>query len=97
MQKSEIYSFLKEIQLSITKNPEPLDAITGYTRVDEVIKEHDFYLQTPYFHSEWLILKEQILRNDSESLGYLDRFLENIMYDSSIGIYDAFLDQNPTG
>lgn len=92
MKKSEIYNFLKNIQVEITRSINPLDMNVAYEMVDVVIKEQDFYQQTPYFLSEWIILKEQVLRNDSESLGYLDRFLENIMYDSTIGVYEAYLE-----
>ena len=95
MEKKELYPFLKDIQIKITQNDNQQDLIMVYDKVDEVIKDHDFYHQTPYFLSEWLILKEQILRSDSESLGYFERFLENIMYESATGVYSAYADSNP--
>jgi len=95
MEKKELYPFLKDIQIKITQNENQQDLIMVYDKVDEVIKDHDFYHQTPYFLSEWLILKEQILRSDSESLGYFERFLENIMYESATGVYSAYADSNP--
>ncbi|TDQ78240.1 hypothetical protein [Sphingobacterium yanglingense] len=95
MEKKELYPFLKDIQIKITQNDNQQDLIMVYDKVDEVIKDHDFYHQTPYFLSEWLILKEQVLRSDSESLGYFERFLENIMYESATGVYSAYADSNP--
>lgn len=91
MEKSEIYNFLKMMQVEITKDTNPLGLMDAYEMVDAVIKEHDFYQETPYFLSEWIVLKEQVSRNDSESLGYLDRFLDNIMYEDATGVYDAFV------
>lgn len=91
MEKHKIYTFLEEIRVKVAQDTNPLDVNKAYDMVDAVIKEHDFYLQTPYFLSEWIVLKEQVLRNDSESLGYFDRFLDNIMYESATGVYDAFV------
>lgn len=93
MEKYEIYTFILEIQRRLMDIHHPLAPIEAYERVDEVIRLHDFYHQTPYFLSEWHILKEQVLRNDSESLGYLDRFLDNIIHEGAIGIYDAYLEK----
>ncbi|MDR2285484.1 MAG: hypothetical protein LBE37_19890 [Sphingobacterium sp.] len=95
MEKKELYPFLKDIQIKVAQNDNQLDLVMVYDKVDAVIKNHDFYHQTPYFLSEWLILKEQILRSDSESLGYFERFLENIMYESATGVYAAYMDNNP--
>lgn len=95
MEKKELYPFLKDIQIKVAQGDSQLDLVMVYDKVDEVIKDHDFYHQTPYFLSEWLILKEQILRSDSESLGYFERFLENIMYESDTGVYSAYVDNNP--
>ena len=94
MEKHRVYTFLEEIRVKITQDTNPLDVSEAYEMVDAVIKEQDFYLQTPYFLSEWIVLKDQVLRNDSESLGYFDRFLDNIMYESATGVYDAFVIQN---
>lgn len=94
MEKHEIYAFLKEVQAKIVQDRDPLDALAAYHMVDEVIKYQDFYYQTPYFLSEWIILKEQVLRNDSESVGYLARFLDNIMHDGATGVYEAALVRN---
>lgn len=68
----------------------------AYEQVDAVIRAESFYTETPYFLSEWLIVKEQVLRNDEDSFGFLDRFLYNILYDGDIGLYDAYLAENPT-
>lgn len=95
MKKYEIYTFIQEILMKIENGNNPLAPIEAYVEVDDVIKQHDFYEQTPYFLSEWLILKEQVLRNDSESLGYLKRFLDNIMHEGAIGLYEAYLAQYP--
>lgn len=93
MEKHKIYAFLEEIRTRLVQNISPLDVNEAYEMVDAVIKEHDFYHQTPYFLSEWVFLKDQVLRNDSESLGYFDRFLDNIMYESATGVYEAFVNQ----
>lgn len=93
MEKYEIYPFLKDIQIKISREGEGLNILMAYDMVDTVIKEHDFYHKTPYFLSEWLILKEQVLKNDSESLGYFERFLDNIMYEGATGVYAAYLDR----
>ncbi|WP_164110264.1 MULTISPECIES: hypothetical protein [Sphingobacterium] len=93
MEKHRIYTFLEEIRVNIAKDVNPLAVKEAYEMVDAVIKEQDFYHHTPYFLSEWIVLKGQVLRNDSESLGYFDRFLDNIMYDSATGVYEAFVFQ----
>ncbi len=91
MKKSEIYIFINHIRAKLNDTEAPLALMEAYESVDKVIREESFYHETPYFLSEWLILKEQVLRNDEDSLGFLDRFLDNILYAGDIGLYEAFI------
>lgn len=93
MEKHEIYIFIQDIRTRLIDVNQPLAAIEAYEAVDNVIKQQDFYHHTPYFLSEWKILKEQVLRNDSDTIGYLERFLDNIMYEGALGVYVAYLEK----
>ncbi|WP_270087288.1 hypothetical protein [Sphingobacterium sp. SYP-B4668] len=90
MEKFQIYSFLKDVQAKVMQESDALDISIAYEMVDQVIKDQDFYHQTPYFLSEWIFLKEQVLRRDSESVGYFDRFLDNILYSGDTGVFAAY-------
>lgn|GEM_PF-1648330 len=92
MEKHEIYIFLKEIQAKITSINDPLDGRVAYEMVDQAIRDQEFYQHTPYFLSEWIIVKDQVFRNDSESIGYLDSFIDSILYSGDIGLFDAYLE-----
>lgn len=91
MKKSEVYTFIKNIQAEINDVSHPLDLEKAYEMVDEVIKGQSFYHQTPYFLSEWIVVKGQVIRKDSESFGYFDRYLDSILYSGDIGIHIAYL------
>ncbi|MCY4780000.1 hypothetical protein ORI89_10090 [Sphingobacterium sp. UT-1RO-CII-1] len=90
MSKEELFVFINSIKTKINTVGESPDLEKAYNMVDEAIKQHDFYQGTPYFFSEWLIVKEQVLRKDDESFGFFDRFLDNILYSGDIGLFDAY-------
>lgn len=90
MNKGELFIFINEIKTKINNVGELPDLEQAYTMVDEAIKQHAFYQETPYFLSEWLIVKEQVLCRDDESFGFFDRFLDSILYSGDIGLFDAY-------
>lgn len=90
MNKRELFIYINEIKTKINIAGELPDLEQAYNKVDEAIKQHAFYQETPCFLSEWIIVKEQILRRDDESFGFFDRFLDSILYSGDIGLFDAY-------